>query len=78
MLFAYLAAIFARLGHRVEYVVDRPPRGADLYVFNPSLITLDLERQVIARLCWPREPQARVLVVGTTASVLPQEFATLA
>ena len=73
LLFAYLAAVFARLGHRVKYVVDQPPRGADLYVFNPSLITLDLERQVIARLL-AEEPQARVLVVGTTASMLPQEF----
>ena len=73
LLFAHLAAIFARLGHRVQYVVDRPPRGADLYVFNPSLITLDLERQVIARLL-VEEPQARVLVVGTAASILPQEF----
>ena len=73
---AHLAAVFARLGHRVQYVVERPPQGADLYVFNPSLITLDLERQVMARLL-AEEPQARVLVVGTTASVLPQEFADL-
>ena len=76
LLFAHLAAVFARLGHRVKYVVDQPPRGADLYVFNPSLITLDLERQVIARLL-AEEPQARVLVVGTTASILPQEFEDL-
>ena len=76
MLFAHLAAVFARLGHRLKYVVDRPPRGADLYVFNPSLITLDLERQVIARLL-AEEPQARVLVVGTAASMLPQEFEDL-
>ena len=76
LLYAYLAAVFARLGHRVRYVVDRPPRGADLYVFNPSLITLDLERQVIARLL-AEEPRARVLVVGTAASILPEEFAEL-
>ena len=73
LLFAHLAAVFARLGHHLKYVVDRPPRGADLYLFNPSLITLDLERQVIARLL-AEEPHARVLVVGTTASMLPQEF----
>ena len=73
LLFAYLAAVFGKLGHRVRYVVDQPPRGADLYVFNPSLITLDLERQVITRLL-AEEPQARVLVVGTVASILPQEF----
>jgi radical SAM superfamily enzyme YgiQ (UPF0313 family) len=76
LLFAHLAAVFARLGHRVRYVVDRPPRGADLYVFNPSLMTLDLERQVIVRLL-AEEPRARVLVVGVTASILPQEFAEL-
>jgi anaerobic magnesium-protoporphyrin IX monomethyl ester cyclase len=81
LLYAYLAAVFARLGHQVKYVVDRPRpasgcRGADLYVFNPSLITLDLERQVIARLL-AEEPRARVLVVGTTASMLPEEFAEL-
>ncbi len=73
LLFAYLAAVFARLGHRVQYAVDQAPRGADLYVFNPSLITLALERQVIARML-AEQPQARVLVVGTTASILPQEF----
>jgi len=76
LLFAHLAAVFARLGHGVQYVVDRPPRGADLYVFNPSLITLDLERQVIVRLL-AKEPQAQVLVVGTVASTLPQEFENL-
>ncbi len=77
LLFAYLAGVFARLGHDVKYVVDRPPRGADLYVFNPSLITLDREREVIARLL-AEEPQARVLVVGAAASILPQEFEDLA
>ncbi len=76
LLYAYLAAAFTRLGHRVQYVVDQPPRGADLYVFNPSLITLDMERQVIAGLK-AEEPTARVLVVGTTASILPKEFADL-
>ena len=76
LLFAYLAAVFARLGHRVQYVVDKPPREADLYVFNPSLITLDMERRVIARLL-AEEPRARVFVVGAVASTLPQEFADL-
>ena len=76
LLWAHLAAIFPRLGHRVEYVEDRLPPPADLYVFYPSLITLDLERRVIAG-CWPRGPAARVLVVGTAASVLPEAFAGL-
>ena len=40
LLYAYLAAIFARLGYRVEYAEDSLPGDADLYVFNPSLLTL--------------------------------------
>jgi radical SAM superfamily enzyme YgiQ (UPF0313 family) len=76
LVYAYLAAAFARLGHQAKYVVDRPPRGADLYVFNPSLITLDLEREVIRQLL-ADEPGARVLIVGTAASVLPEEFDSL-
>ena len=60
LLYAYLAAIFARLGHSVEYAEDRVPAGADLYVFNPSLLTLSLEHAVMAELlaairrrgCW--------------------------
>ena len=50
LLYAYLAAIFARLGHRVEYGEDRPPAGADLYIFNPSLLTLALEHAGDCRL----------------------------
>jgi radical SAM superfamily enzyme YgiQ (UPF0313 family) len=76
LLYAYLAAAFSRLGHQVRYVVDDAPHGADLYVFNPSLITLDLERQVIARLR-EDEPQSRIIVVGTAASMLPEQFADL-
>jgi anaerobic magnesium-protoporphyrin IX monomethyl ester cyclase len=73
LLFAHLAAAFADLGHRVEYAEDRIPPGADLYVFCPALITLSLERDVIVRLL-QRDPSARVLVVGTTASVMPEAF----
>jgi radical SAM superfamily enzyme YgiQ (UPF0313 family) len=76
LLWAHLAAIFRRLGHQVQYVQDRQPPPADLYVFCPSLITLDLERRTIAELVAAR-PGARVLVAGTTASVLPEAFAGL-
>jgi len=76
LLWAHLAAIFGRLGHQVQYVEDRPPPQADLYVFYPSLITLDLERRMMADLLAQR-PGARVLVVGTTASVMPEAFAGL-
>ena len=76
LLFAHLAAIFRRLGHGVEYAEDRIVPGADLYVFNPSLITLDLERAAIAEVL-RAQPAARVLVVGTVASVMPEAFADL-
>lgn len=74
--FAYLAAIFRRLGHEVEYAEDRLVRGADLYVFCPSLITLHLERQAMTQLL-AENPGARVLVTGLVASVLPEAFAGL-
>lgn len=73
LLFAYLAAIFQKLGHTVEYAEDRVVAGADLYVFNPSLITLSLERQVMAEVL-NQTPWARVLVVGLAASVMPEAF----
>ncbi len=77
LVYAYLAAAFQSLGHRVHYCEDRLPQDqADLYVFCPSLMTLHLERRTLARL---REqfPTARVLVVGPVASVLPEMFADL-
>lgn len=74
--FAYLAAIFRKLGHRVEYSEDRVPAGADLYVFHPALITLSLERAAIERVL--REtPQAKILVTGILAHTLPDAFADL-
>lgn len=76
LLFAHLAAIFRRLGHTVEYAEDRMPEGADLYVFCPSLLTLALERKVIAEVR-SRNPGARVFVVGLTASVIPESFSDL-
>lgn len=71
--FAYLAAIFRQLGHEVLYAEDRIVPGADLYVFAPSLITLHLERQAIAKVL-ARNPGARVLVTGLVASVMPEAF----
>ncbi len=71
--FAYLAAIFRKLGHDVRYVEDRILLGADLYVFCPSLITLALERQAMASLL-ARQPSARILVTGLAASVMPEAF----
>jgi len=76
LLYAHLAAIFRQLGHSVEYAEDNVPAGADLYLFNPSLLTLRFERDVIAGLL-RTNPRARVLVVGTIASVMPEAFAGL-
>ncbi len=76
LLYAHLAAIFRRLGHTVQYVLDRTDVHADLYVFCPSLITLDLEREAIAQVRKQAAPE-RVLVVGTVASVMPEAFAEL-
>lgn len=76
LIYAYLAAIFRRLGHTVEYVVDRTDVPADLYVFCPSLITLDLERSAIGRVL-AEVAGVRVLVVGAVATALPEAFAAL-
>ncbi|NQT38231.1 MAG: radical SAM protein [Planctomycetes bacterium] len=72
-LFAQLAAVFTRLGHRVQYTENRLTRGADLYVFCPSLITLRRECAMIARL-GAANPGARILVAGRVASALPDAF----
>ena len=76
MIFANLAAVFRQLGHSVEYLTDRIPTGGDLYVFCPSLITLHLEQAAVIRLL-ARRPDARVLVVGPVATVMPEVFADL-
>ncbi len=71
--FAYLAAIFRKLGHQVEYSLDRVPRGADLYVFNPSLITVALERQAMVQ-ALAETPGCRVFVTGAVANSLAEAF----
>jgi radical SAM superfamily enzyme YgiQ (UPF0313 family) len=76
LLYAYLTAVFRRLGHTVQYVVDRLDAPADLYIFAPSLITLHGERQAIERLLAQPSPP-RVFVVGVVASVMPEAFAGL-
>jgi anaerobic magnesium-protoporphyrin IX monomethyl ester cyclase len=73
LVFAYLAAIFRSLGHQVEYALDRVPPGADLYVFNPSLITVPLERQAMAR-ALAATPGCRVFVVGAVAHSMSHVF----
>jgi anaerobic magnesium-protoporphyrin IX monomethyl ester cyclase len=69
----YLAAVFHRLGHRVEYAMDRFP-PADLYVFHPALVTLAEERRAIAEM-HRRFPDTRAWIVGPAASAAPELFA---
>ncbi len=73
LLFAYLAAIFRDLGHKVEYALERVPTGADLYIVNPSLITLPLERQAIKQ-ALDSTPGCRIFVVGAVANSMPEVF----
>lgn len=71
--YGYLAAGFARLGHTVEYCLEATP-PADLYIFNPALMTLPHELDVIRRLnaCAPR---TQIVVCGQVASTMPEVFA---
>ena len=74
--FAYLAGILKKLGHTVEYVLDRTAAGADLYIFNPALLTLDLEHQAMQEILAKR-PAARILVTGPVAFSMPEAFSDL-
>ena len=76
LLFGHLAAVFSKLGHTVEYAEERIPRQADLYVFNPVLISLKQEINVMRRVK-EANPAARIWVVGTVASVMPEAFEEL-
>jgi anaerobic magnesium-protoporphyrin IX monomethyl ester cyclase len=76
MNFAYMAAIFQKLGHTVEYCEDEAAVGADLYVFNPSLITLDLEIAAIQKVL-ERNPRTKILITGLVAFAVPEAFKDL-
>lgn len=76
LLFPYLASALRQLGHEVRYVEDRVEVDADLFIFSPSLITLQVERRAISQVL-QRNPAAHVLVVGSVASLLPEAFAGL-
>lgn len=76
LVFAHLAAAMRRLGHEVRYVLDRPPDGADIYIFCPSLQTLEHERSVVADLV-RRQPEATILIVGAAARALADRWEDL-
>ena len=74
--FAYLGGVFRQLGHEVQYVCDQMPKAADLYVFNPALLSLGVEHQMMQNLLRAR-PDARIVVTGPVAYALPEAFADL-
>jgi anaerobic magnesium-protoporphyrin IX monomethyl ester cyclase len=71
--FAYLAAIFRRKGYSVEYCIDSLPSDADIFVFNPALQTIDVEKTAIREVLM-RRPTPKVLIIGAVAHALPQTF----
>ena len=73
--YGYLAAGLAKLGHSVDYCLEDTP-AADVYIFNPALMTLPHELSVIRDLN-ARAPQTQILVVGQVASTMPESFAGL-
>lgn len=75
LVYGYLAAILRRLGHTVEYSLDETP-PADVYIFNPALMTVPHEIGVIRQIN-RTQPRTRVLVCGTAAGSLSNEFSDL-
>ena len=64
MAMAYLAASFKQQGHQVEYALDEIPKGADVYVFHPALMTLDLEHAAMKQ-ALATGHHVKVLVTGS-------------
>ena len=71
--YGYLAADLAERGHSVDYSLEATP-PADVYIFNPALMTLPYELQVMQRIKTDA-PRTKLLVVGTVASTMPDAFA---
>lgn len=74
--FAYLTGIFRKLGHEVSFGEDKVVPHGDVYVFNPSLITLNLELAAIREVI-RTQPSAKILIVGILALTMPAAFAEL-
>ncbi len=68
----YLPSQLRGQGHDVHYALDEVP-DADVYVFNPALMTLPFERERMREIA-VRSPQARLFVVGQVANTLADEF----
>lgn len=69
---AYLAAIFQRLRHSVEYFEDDCPWG-DIVVFRPTLATLDAALNAM-KCSRQIAPKARQWIIGPVAARWPSLF----
>lgn len=73
--FAYMVAVIKKLGHVPIYSLDQEnPPTADVYIFNPALVTLEFEIQAI-RNVRRRNPKAKIFVVGQVAFALAESLA---
>ena len=73
--FAYLVAVIKKLGHTPIYSLDQQhPPTADVYIFNPALVTLDVEIEAIKKVR-SRNPNAKIFVVGQVAFALADSLA---
>jgi len=70
--FAYLVAVLKQLGHTVCYSLDEVV-PADVYIFNPALLTLGDEMATIRQIV-DNNPKAKVLVVGQVAFAMAESI----
>ncbi len=70
--FAYLVAILKQLGHSVCYSLDAIV-PADVYIFNPALLTLDDEMTTIQKIV-ESSPESKILVVGQVAFGMTEQI----
>ena len=75
--FAYLVAVLKRLGHEVGYHLKSAHETAvpvaDVYIFNPALISLASELAAIKEIK-KRQPECKILVVGKVAFAMADSF----
>jgi len=71
--FAYLTAVLKKLGQHVQYSLDEIV-PADVYIFNPALLTLDLEMKTVETIA-KRYPQSKILIVGQVAYAMADTIA---
>jgi len=73
--YGILAQALKAAGHQVQYSLEGAP-AADVYIFNPALMTLARELDAMAAI-HARFPRAALLVCGQVANTLPECFREL-